>query len=163
MRRIEVAFGWRVRPGSCVVSNAPRTDEYEDAGAFDDIEWKDVSDKMLNKHPAAIYGFSPEAFAYYLPGIMASAVRDNAPDSRAVDGVVAMLDRSNQAGTWDDWFVARWSLFSVDELVVVSDWLLWLASSGDAGFTDSQLTRALDTVDMLRARELATPIAGRGT
>lgn len=97
---IEHAFGKRQRPVSVVDSSSALSELMEDALAFRDIEWRQVTCEMLEKYFDGVIGFSPPAFCYFLPGILSAGVKENRPDLLVNDTLVSMLDRGNSSASW---------------------------------------------------------------
>jgi len=156
---LESAFGHRARPGAVVRQGAPDTDVYTDAKFFHGLDWREVRAADFDTHTSAIFGFTPEAFCYYFPGVLAACVRENRPDMLSVDALLAMIDRSNMPNSWDDYFIERWGRLTARELNVTQKWLLWLSECGMPMTYENLLDRAFDTVERLSIRTLARPLA----
>jgi hypothetical protein len=158
---IEAAFSDRSAPSHVVNDNAPETDIYDDARTFAGKAWQEVTCDDWSSHPDAVHGFSPEAFCYFLPGIYCAGIRENRPNLLVNDSLVMTLDRANSAGSWDEFFVARWTLLRDVECEATQRWLLWISDFDPSPIADSCLSRAFDTIALLRNRIHATPLAGR--
>jgi len=159
---IRSAYSRRHKPECAVRIGAPNTDEYQDAAVFSGKDWELVSCDDLENYPAAVSGFSPEAFCYYLLGILSVGLREGRVDLLVNSALVYMLDRGNGPSSWDDFFVERWGSLSKQECEAVQRWLLWLSESEPPEFNDDEIARALDTLNVLSNREHAIPIATRG-
>ena len=159
LSEIEAAFKARPRPESVVRSDAPDTDEYDDARFFAGKTWESVRCADFRQHPAAFSGFSPDALCYYLQSILHCTVKEEESSMNAVDTLVYMLDRGNSPSSWEDFFIERWCSLGSDECRVIQAWLIWLQEVDPMAFSDSELTRAVDTLELLVHRSSATPIA----
>lgn len=159
---IRSAFLHRRKPESAIRADAPNTDEYQDATAFNGRDWELISCGDLENYPAAVSGFSAEAFCYYLPGILSAGLREGRADLLVNSALIYMLDRGNGPSSWDDFFVERWGSLTKAECDAVQRWLLWLSESEPPEFNDDELARAFDTLNVISNREHAIPIASRG-
>lgn len=159
--KIQSAFSERTLPSLVIPTDVPPTDIYQDADNFLGKKWDSISCEELEKNPAATSGFTPQAFCYYLPGIMSASIRERRPDLIANAALVYMLDRSNTPSSWDNFFIERWGALNCAECRAVQLWILWLADANPAEFTDSELSRSFDTLEILSHRGTATPIASR--
>lgn len=158
---IENAFSGRIKPAAVIRADAPDTDEYQDASKFLGIEWNLITCSDLERWPAAISGFTPEAFIYYLPAILSASIREDRPNLIANDAVINMLDRSNSASTWDIFFIERWCRLTKDECDATQHWIMWLSEFHPNAFNDSELSRSMDTLELIANSEGAIPIALR--
>jgi hypothetical protein len=156
---IEVAFAARGRPESMRDITRDADEVYGDADAFAGIDWRDITCAMLEKHYDAIYGFSPAAFCYFLPGIYTAGIREDRPDLLVNQGLIATLDRGNSPASWDEFFRERWPKLTSRECEATQRWILWLDEFDPPIIPDASLTRAYDTMDLLANQGLATPIA----
>ena len=157
---IEEAFAFRQAPLVVVKDHHPPTDEYEDAKAFQGKQWQEITCADLDQHFAAVHGFSPAAFCYFLPGIFSAGIREGRPDLLVNDSLVTTLDRGNAPSSWDDFFKARWPMLSSKECEATQNWLLWLAEADPPVISDASLSRAYDTLAVLANKDQATPLAG---
>ena len=156
---IETAFAARGPPERVRDMSRPADDIYADADAFAGMHWRDVTCAMLDKHYDAIYGFSPPAFCYFLPGIYTAGIRERRPDLLVNQGLIMTLDRGNTPASWDEFFRERWPSLTPQECEATQRWILWLAEFDPAPITDTSLSRAYDTMDLLAHQTGATPIA----
>lgn len=150
---IEEAFSHRCMPKLFLVPEQLAAHEHEDVMSFWGKPWSCVNGLQLEKHFGAIFWFTPEAFCYYLPGIFTAGIRENKPWLIVNHSLINMLDRSPDAASWDDFFFARWPLFTIRECEATQEWILWLSSFEDTSYSESSLARALDTLDLLRQRK----------
>jgi len=158
---IEVAFASRTSPERVTEANAPLSEVYSDARAFEGKNWRSVNCGLLDTYPDCVHGFSPKAFCYFLPGIFSAGIRENRPDLIVNHSLIMTLDRGNASGTWDDFFKLRWPTLTQLECGATQQWIFWLSDQKPSAFSDSELSRALDTMELLSNRSLAEPIAGR--
>jgi hypothetical protein len=156
---IQQAFVRRVRPQIVRDPSRPANEIYGDADAFAGLDWRDVTCALLEKHSDATSGFSPEAFCYYLPGIYIAGMRERRPELLVNDALIYMLDRGNAPGSWDISFLERWPRLTPQECEATQHWILWLSGFDPPVISDSQLSRAYDTMDLLKHQASATPIA----
>jgi hypothetical protein len=148
---IRQVFSNRVRPTRVVAHEHPDTTEYRDALIFSDLDWEETTCQMWEKYSDSIYGFTPEAFCYFIPGIIKSSIVEKKPDMLVVDSLLGMLDRMPEPDYWDDFFIARWPRFSRGECQAIEGWLYWL--SDDCGISDETVIRASETLKLLRNRQ----------
>jgi hypothetical protein len=158
---IETAFAHRCRPEHVIDALAGITEITADALAFQPIDWKEVNVALLEKHPDSVFGFSPAAFCYFLPGILSVGIRENRPDLLVNYSLITMLDRGNAPESWDDFFRARWPQLTPAECEATQGWILWLEEFEPPPMEDIVLTRAYDTLEILSNQAMAEPLAGR--
>ncbi|WP_147455628.1 hypothetical protein [Solilutibacter pythonis] len=156
---IKSAFAWRVKPVKAVADNVIESEITLDAMEFEGKFFWEISYKDLEKYHDAIYGFSPEAFQYYLPGIMMAIVDVLNYDSLILSSILDMLDRGGAPSTWEKFFIDRWLGFTQEEYSVILDWLLCISEGCQDPFQEAQMGKAFDTVALLKISECATPIA----
>lgn len=119
------AFASRSMPTVMTTSMQLSDVEYEEVMAFSGKTWDAVTFDMVDRYADAVFWFAPEAFCYYLPGFLAAGLQADRRDSNAFDALIGMLDRSAEPDYWDEFFVERWPLLSVDELDAVVLWMRW--------------------------------------
>jgi hypothetical protein len=156
---IETAFAARTRPEFVRDMTRPPDDLYGDADAFVRMDWRDITCALLDQHHDAIYGFSPAAFCYFLPGIYSAGMRESRPDLLVNQGLIMTLDRGNAPGSWDDFFRERWPQLTPQECEATQRWILWLEEFDPPPIEDVSLSRAYDTMDLLAHQAGAAPIA----
>jgi len=155
LRLIEEAFGHRRMPGLFLVSEKLAAHEFADVISFLGIPWSSVTGLQLEEHFEAISWFTPEAFCYYLPGILSAGIRENKPWLMMNHSLINMLDRSPDPASWDDVFLARWPQLTAKECEAMQAWVLWLSSLEDGSYWEGSLSRAFDTLELLRQRTSA--------
>ncbi|MEK7899566.1 DUF6714 family protein [Burkholderia contaminans] len=151
--KIGEAFKLRKRPLILVGSNELTFDEIEEVRAVGVYSWEETTSDMWERYSAALSWFSPDAFCYYVPGVMVSCIRDNEPNLIAVSNLVSMLDRNPNPDWWDGFFMERWPLLTIQECNVLQEWLIWLSSAEKSSLSESSLERALETVVLLISRK----------
>lgn len=152
---IDESFCWRSMPARTTTADHPPTDIYDDANAFAGIAWQDCDSHMWQKFPGAIFGFSPYAFCYYLPGAMTASVEDS-PDLLVVASIIGMLKRANGTSSCDDFFSERWRKFEGNEYKEVRKWLIWLKEKAPHVLDERDFRSALATIDTLIAWKIGT-------
>jgi hypothetical protein len=158
---IFAAFSSRPKPSSVLdcFGDGPRSEVQDDALFFEGKMNRDIRCEDLEKYPDCVFGFSPAAFLYYLPGIFSSSIQEKCPDLVVIHSLISMLDRGNAPHTWDSFFAARWPLLHSPECDVTQKWLLWLSECKNLSFDQHSLSRAFDTVELIAQRSSAYPIA----
>jgi hypothetical protein len=152
LRLIEEAFSHRRTPGLFLVSEQLAPHECADVISFWGKPWSSVTGLELEKHFEAIFWLTPEAFCYYLPGILSAGIHENKPWLIVNHSLVNMLDRSPDPTSWDDFFLARWPQLTSKECEATQAWILWLSSFEDGSYWEGSLSRAFDTLELLRQR-----------
>lgn len=161
---LQEAFQWRARPKLMTESKQLSSHEIDELSTLAHFDWPELTGETWEKCFDAIFLFSPEAFCYYLPGLIKVSFEEREPNLISVSSIVGMLDRSPTPEWWDDFFLARWPLLTVAECKVVQEWLLWLSSLDNSSYSDDSLERALDTVSLLiKLREKKAESIGSGT
>ncbi len=154
---IERAFARRQMPSEIVGPEALLhvDSDVGDALWFAGRDWHDVTWNDWEQHSSAIYFFSHDAFAYYLPSLLALSSERSDQWLWPADSLIQSLDRSPCTEGWDDHFCEQFlGLFS-EEYDVLKRWLLQLSvfstyhRHGAFGSGDN-LGRAFDTVDLLQ-------------
>jgi len=155
------AFANRLKPTSVVPAGHPPTEIYSDAMFFASKTADELTSEALTQYFDAVAGFSPEAFCYFLPGILVATIRENRPDLIVAGAIIGQLDRSNMPSSWDDFFAQRWPLLNREECRAVQAWVVWLTECNPPVFDDNSLSRAFDTLELLANKDAATPLASR--
>lgn len=127
--------------------------EYEEVMSFQGMTWQDIVFDQVDRNADAVFWFSPEAFCYYLPGFLAAGLRESRWDSNAYDALIGMLDRSSEPEYWDDFFVPRWPLLSIQEIDAVRSWACWLAAVLPDAFHTNTFERVDDTLTLLQLKQ----------
>ncbi len=147
---IEKAFAERRRPAVMSDSRQLSDVEYDEVMSFEGLDWREVDFDLVERSADAVFWFSPEAFCYYLPGLLAAGIEADRTDSNAYDALVGMLDHSPEPDYWDDFFRPRWTLLTALEIDAVAAWIDWLAlKEPDVAGGDIR-TRTQDTLTLLR-------------
>jgi hypothetical protein len=150
LKTFEDAFRNRTRPGILTVSEQLDPTEYAEVMALSRKHWSEIDCALLEKNFEVTNWLSPKAFCYYLPGICSAGVKENRPNLLIYNSIVSMLDRSPDPQNWDRFFVERWPLLNKDECEAMQQWVLWLSSEGGQYFYDNTLSRALETLELLK-------------
>lgn len=151
LRRLETAFGARVEPERLWSSDHVPEDVSE-VQSFRNLDWSTLSVDHLARNHSALYFFSPEAFRFFLPRVLASGLREGRTDILAYDSIVGSLDRSPRTDYWDDGFRERWEPLSAVECSAVQEWLLWLQREDGESYPENAFDRAFDTLTSLSDR-----------
>lgn len=146
--QIEKAFGERAIPIKLIEIKNPVTPEQKDALWFRGQDWKAIAWEDWDGHPDAIYTFTPEAFAYYLPSIIYLSIQFPDKWFSPVDSLLRVLDRSPVVEYWDSFIVTRLIGLKQEEYQVLKEWILWLSENNPAGL-EVDFGRAFDTIDLL--------------
>jgi hypothetical protein len=138
-------------PPSVLTDSMQLTDcEYAEVMSFQGMTWEDVTFAQLEQYSDAVFWFSPEAFCYYLPGILAAGLKENRCDCNAYDSLIGCLDRSPEPDYWDDFFLPRWPLLSLGEIDAVVAWVRWLEIVQPDEIYGNTYERVQDTLTLLK-------------
>lgn len=151
---IRNAFDHRRMPALFLISEQLAAHECDDVMRFWGKPWSSLTAAQLEKHVEAVFWFTPEAFCYYLPGILSVSIRENKPWLVVNQSLVNMLNRSPDPESWDDFFSARWPRLTTMECEATQAWLLWLSSVDDGSFPENALGRAFDTLELVKHRTI---------
>ena len=152
---IEQAFAWRQAP-QCYISSSSKLfpNEIEETLSYQGKDWRSFKRAQLQKNYNVLYYISPEAYCYCLPGVMSAVIRENQADLLMVDSILSCLDRPPRHTGWDDFFLPRWTKFTLEEYDAIEQWLWWLCEhDSNGGHFDDMLTtvcRCIDTLNLLR-------------
>jgi hypothetical protein len=124
--------------------------EYADVMSFEGLGWQDISFSHVERCPDAVFWFSPDAFRYYLPGILAAGLKENRWDSNAYDALIGSLDRTPRPDYWDDFFLPRWPTLSAAQIDAVAAWVHWLAAVQPDVVYGNLYERVQDTLALLK-------------
>ncbi len=149
---ITKAFCNRAPPKELTDSKQLTDCEFAEVMAFQGLKWQDVRFLQIERNPDAVFWFSPEAFCYYLPGILAAGLRESRWDSNAYDSLIGCLDRSPEPDYWDDFFLPRWPLLSAEEIDAVAAWVRWLEIVQPDQVHENVYERAQDTLSLLKTK-----------
>lgn len=145
---IESAFFWRSCPPKLISVKKVVTTEQQDAQWFTGLDWRTITRSDWEQHRDAIYAFTPEAFAYFLPSILALTSATPGEWLYVADVLLSILDRSPMIEYWDDFLLTRLLGLRDAEYAVMAQWLLDL-SEFERTWPHS-IGRAFDTVELLR-------------
>ena len=148
---INDAFANRAPPSLLTDSKQLSDSEYAEVMSFQGLSWHEVTFPQVEQCPDAVFWFSPEAFCYYLPGLLAAGLKENRWDTNAYDALVGTLDRSPEPDCWDDFFLPRWPLLSVEEIEAVRSWVRWFETVQPEAFQSNTYERVEDTLTLLLA------------
>ncbi len=151
---IEEAFAERSPPVEMSDSMQLSDTEYEEVMSFAGLHWRDVDVALLEKACDAVFWFSPTAFCFYLPGALASSLRENRYDLNYLDSLLGCLDRSPEPEHWDDFFAPRFTLLKPREIDAVAAWVRWLEQVQPDDFLAGSYARARETLALLKQRAL---------
>jgi hypothetical protein len=149
---INTAFAHRPPPSVVTDSKQLSDFEYEEVMSFKSMRWQDVTFAQIEQYPDAVFWFTPEAFCYFLPGILAAGLRDNRWDSNAYDSLIGCLDRSPEPEHWDDFFLPRWPLLTPEEIDAVAAWGRWLELVLPDAFHRNTYARVQETLTLLKEK-----------
>ncbi|KAF1035081.1 MAG: hypothetical protein GAK33_04989 [Burkholderia lata] len=155
MRHLRAAFSERVRPTSVVPAVSSNTNDYSDALHFSNLLWDETSAHDWTTYADAIYRFTPDAFCYFLPGIMRVSVEDNQVALTVVESLIGSLDRSPVAEYWDDYFLQRWPKLTDIECDAVIEWIGWLNEHPLSPFAKDTILRACETLELVKMHRTA--------
>ncbi|MBZ5789727.1 hypothetical protein K8353_06350 [Burkholderia contaminans] len=150
MKQTRTAFSERIRPTSVVPPVSSNTNDYDDALHFSNLLWNETTAHDWTKYPDAIYRFTPEAFGYFLPGIMRVSVEENQVLLTVIESLMGSLDRSPVAEYWDDHFLQRWPELTDIECDAVIEWILWLNEHPLSPFPEDTILRACATLELVK-------------
>lgn len=159
LAQIEEAFRERQLPAEVARVESCASEIGSDATYFANHNWRNISGEELERRPDCVFGFSAEAFCYFLPGIFCAAVREDKPELIVNTFLITMLDRANIPSSWDDFFLNRWGRLSINECLAAQAWVMWLADRDSPVIAPSSLERSFDTLELLTIRFSAVPLA----
>lgn len=151
MKTIEAAFSHRKRPAKIVPAVHHDTHEYGEALHFNDRDWQTLKCDELQRFSNAIFAFTPDAFCYFLPGILSAGVAEENPELLVYDTLINMLDRSPDIETWDSFFTPRMTLLGLKECEAVQEWVLWLSKYDVSQYHQDSMSRAYETLELLKS------------
>jgi hypothetical protein len=157
--KIAEAFAHRAPPAVLTDSKQLSDFEYDEVMSFNGMRWQDITFSQIEQNPDAVFWFAPEAFCYYLPGILSAGLRENRCDTNAYDSLIGCLDRSPEPDYWDDFFLPRWTLLTVEETAAVAAWARWLEIVQPEAYHANTYDRVQDTLTLLKwtAEDRAAP------
>lgn len=147
---IEHAFKSRLVYSHISSSDQLSESELEEVNRFNNLHWSNIKCDMLKDCFEAINWFSPDAFCYFLPGILTAGMKEFTSNLVIYDSIISMLDRSPTPDYWDEFFIQRWTQLNHDECDAVQKWLFWFIDNSK-GFDDISINRAFDTLELLKS------------
>lgn len=126
-----------------------RNDPTGDASYFTGKHWAQLEATDWQDYSDAIYEFTPNAFLYYLPGVLIVSIDGRNPSLTAADSIVTSLDTSGDPDIWTSWFSDRFGRLTPIELQVIADWLGFYLFEQEE-IQRSELARGVDTITMLK-------------
>ncbi len=156
--KIDTAFSTRKLPD--ILCSRENVDEHDfkDVEEFCSSHWSKLNCNTIEKYFDVLPLLSPDAFLYFLPGVIKAGVEEGCPNLLINQSLVSNLDRSPDPENWDSYFLARWSKLRKDECNVVEEWLLWLGVSDSCLFSECMIDRALETIALIRNLENKTSV-----
>ena len=151
LTRLGAAFAGRELPRLVTTSRQLSDREYDEVMSFEGMRWNEIGFEQVERCADAVFWFSPEAFCYYLPGLLAAGLKEDRRDSNAYDALCGMLDGSPDPACWDDFFRPRWTMLSREELEAVRWWVRWLEALEPDAFPANTYDRIHDTLTLLQA------------
>lgn len=158
-RLVFTAFAGRPAPATVVPKQSLGSCGHEDAAGFVGVARESLACDFIERYPDAITGFSPDAFLYYLPGIICAGLREGRRDLLAYDHIIRQIDRFNPPDSWDEYFIARYGALTPAECRALQQWVLWLSDTDGQYFSPSELERAFDTLGLISTIATAVPPA----
>jgi hypothetical protein len=157
--KIERTFALRPMPNEAVALSEVRQldSDVEEALWFSGRDWHGLTLRDWEEHPCAVFFFSADPFAYYLPSVLLLSIENPTEWLQAADALIGQLDRTPIVDGWDESFANRFLALRSEELDVVKEWLLqiceyvpyerWGIAASGPGDT---FGRAYGTVDLLQ-------------
>lgn len=146
--KIASAFEHRQRPTD-ITNVTVCSSLRDDALHFQGKDWEEVGQQDWLSYSDAFFGFSPEAFAYFLPSILSLSLERAEGSLPAADALITALDTSADPDLWGEWFVQRFGALTADELEVLQDWSTLHLSDASRG-EGTEFDRVRDTLGMLQ-------------
>ena len=147
-QQITSAFGHRRRPA--IVTNIEVCSSLrDDARHFEGMDWSQVTADDWKRYGDAFFGLSPEAFAYFLPSVLALSFDESNLPLVVADALITSLDTSGDPELWDDWFSERFRQLTSPELKVLQDWSTLYLAGREKG-EGSEFVRVRETLAMLQ-------------
>lgn len=150
---IQRAFAHRAPPATMTDSLQLSDVEYAEVMSFEGQTWSQIRFDAVERNSDAVFWFSPEAFAYFLPGFLSAGLRENRCDANAYDALIGMLDRSTEVEHWDDFFSPRFGLLTLPELRAFSAWVDWFETLQPDAFFPNTFDRARETLLLLELHQ----------
>jgi hypothetical protein len=140
-----------------LIDNVYLDEKYYNTYYFKNKDCWSITIEELEKNSDMAFGTNPEAYCYFLPGILSAAYREKYSGCSAIDSIIWHLQfndlKSNVKNYAETYYLERWSLLDISELVAVKKWLVWYFSAN--GISEDDFKVACETIDWLTARKLA--------
>jgi hypothetical protein len=149
IRQIKHAFAHREKPNVLIKRHDPVADD-EDALWFSGRDWREITPQDWNAHSDAFFRFTPDAFRYYLQSILCIVATNPDENLLAAAELIGCLDRTPKVEWWDQFLLDHLQGLRIEEYDAIGDWIVML-SEKSGGYADDSLTRAYQTIDLLRA------------
>jgi hypothetical protein len=152
-QQIIKAFEHRALPTRLIVYDFAITFEYEEALWFSGRSWQEIRWQDWQEYSCALYAFTPEAFVYYLPSVLSSAL--DKPDEwlDAVDSLLCLLDRNQEPQNWDDFMTERLVGLEEGEYKVLKDWIFFISES-NMYYDEEAMLRCYQTLDLIESETI---------
>lgn len=162
----ENSFGWRKKPVNIfsetyctsdgkLIANVFLDRQYEETNYFLNRDWRTLTIQELQENPDVISGTNPEAYCYFLPGILCAAYQENIINISVVDFILWNLQfyDSNKETTEleKNYSYVRWIQLTKAELLAVKEWLNWFYESN--GIESDEYKVACETLDWLISKK----------
>jgi len=124
------------------------SDSIEATEGFMEKAWDSISAALLKRHYDAFFYLTPEAYRYYLAGLLDAQLRGE-DVGLAIDAALDQLIRSPDYESWDASFCSRWMGFNVNQLETIKEICIWLADNGFFPTQDWERERISETLKIL--------------
>lgn len=143
---IEGAFENVERPDDKDYTSSKGGEAYEESSEFFGKDWQSLSPSFLEKYRGVLHWFTPEAFQYYLPAFLKTAVATNDQYALYVHTVLFLL-RPGPDGH-EEFRKARWSRLTEKQIGALRAWLDWLLEKAVSDrILAAEVREALDVLD----------------
>jgi uncharacterized protein DUF6714 len=167
--KIEQAFADRPRPAQVVDRRVTQFDsDVDEALWFQGRDRRELTRRDWQQHSSAIFFFSPEGFAYYLPSLLRVSMEKPSEWLYATDVLLSFLDLSPSIEGWPDHVAERLFALRSKELEAMQEWLVAMCDDPNYrgyGLSGSgpgdKFGRALQAVDLLQRRIERTQMESR--
>jgi hypothetical protein len=154
--RVERAFALRKMPVELIGRFAPGlycSDE-EDALWFAQRSWQDLTKEDWIHHGDAVFRFTHEAFAYYIPSLLILSIE--APDHwlKAADAVVNLLESGSALENWGYSQKSGFIGFTCEEFAIIREWLVFFQNreTYNEAYGTDRVNGALKSLELLQNR-----------
>ena len=157
--KIERAFADRPKPSEVILPEQMLQfdSDVEEALWFAGRDGRELTWNDWQSHSCAIFFFSPDAFAYYLPSLLLLSAQNPDEGLTVAHSLIYKLDRSPDLSGWHESLIVPFLALNSDELEVLKEWLLLVCEFSPykrfgvaaSGLGDT-FGRAYDSVDLLQ-------------